>query len=149
MKLTGWKLVEGRIPGQHITHDPSMADVIAAIEAIHPDMSDPYVILDTPENAGRGNGYCQTVACDGAYRCEIRIYGRDWHEYTHHELTRPDEEGRLGIPDPDRPGWVSGYDPDLAAVTRVFATFASRPTELPQIDGWQWRDITEEVNAAS
>lgn len=148
MKLTGWKLTEGRIPGVHITHDPSIANVAAAIEAIHADLADPFVILEPSETDGRIDGYCQTLACeDASYRCEIRLFGRDYEDYRHYHLMRPDEEGRIGTPDPTRPGWIYGYDPDLALVTQVFTAFAAIPCELPQIEGWQWLDITEKIDA--
>lgn len=84
MKLIGWTLKEGRIPGQHVPPDPSMSDVIAAIEAIHVDMRNPYVILASPEVDGKCPDYCQKLAVvDSAYRCEIRLFGNSPHEYRH------------------------------------------------------------------
>jgi hypothetical protein len=53
----------------------------------------------------------------------------------------------IGIKEPNRAGYVAGYDPDLATVIEVFTQFASNPTALPEIPGWQWLDITEEVDA--
>jgi hypothetical protein len=148
MKLINWNLTEGRIPGMHVTSDPSIADVIAAIEAIHVELTDPFVILGAPEVDGLCDGYCQTLASvESSYRCEIRLFRNGFHDYRHYNLMRPDEEGRVGMPEPGRPGWIAGYDPDLATVIEVFTQFASNPTALPEIPGWQWLDITEEVDA--
>lgn len=148
MKLNGWTLTEGRIPGEHETRDPAISDIVAALEAIHERQQDPYVILTAAEIDGRCAGYCQAVACeDASYRCEIRLFGDSYHDYRHYNMMRPDEHGRIGIPESGRPGWIAGYDPDLANVVEVFTQFALKPTVLPEIPGWQWLDITEEVDA--
>jgi hypothetical protein len=148
MKLINWDLTEGRIPGMHVTRNPSIADVIAVIEAIHVDLKDPFVILGAPEIEGLCAGYCQTLASqESSYRSEIRLFGGNYNEYRHYNLMRPDEQGRIGTPEPGRPGWIAGYDPDLATVIEVFTQFASKPDALPEIPGWQWLDITEEIDA--
>jgi len=150
MLPTGWTLIEGRILGEHITRDPSIADVVAAIEAIHVDLKNPYVILDAPEMDGRSDGYCQALACsDSSYRCEIRLFGIDYDDYRHYHLMRTDEDGRVGTPDAVRPEWISGYYPDLATATQVFTRYSAKPAELPQIPGWQWLDMTEELEKES
>lgn len=147
MKLIGWTLTEGRIPGEPVTRDPAISDVIAVLEATHVDMLNPYVILTAPEIGETCSGYCQALACeDHTYRCEIRLYGRNYHEYRHYNIMRPDEYGRIGGAEPGRPGWISGYFPDLETAAIVFTGFGSNPTALPEIPGWQWLDITEEID---
>jgi hypothetical protein len=146
MKLIGWTMTEGRIPGEYETRDPSVSAVAAALEAIHEYQRDPYVILTAPEVDGLCAGFCQTVACeDASYRCEIRLFGRNGEEDRHYLLSRPDEHGRCGGDEPGRPGYMAGYDPDLATMTAVFMAFIRNPWWLPGIPGWQWLQIPDEV----
>lgn len=149
-KLNGWSLTEGRIPGEWMTRDPAIAEVVAALEAIDEDQENPYVILEAPEIEGVSPGFCQTVATEHrTYCCEIRLFGRGNDGDRHYNLMRPDEQGLIGVREPDRPDYIAGYDPDIVILTTVFMAFIADPTALPEIPGWQWLDVTHENNPTS
>lgn len=145
-KLKGWTLTEGRLADDNEFSDPTPADVVAALEAIHPDLENPYIILVAPSADDLDENYCQAVAVDDGYHCEIRLYVKTNDDFCHYFLTRPDEDGTCGVPDKLRPDFVSGYGPDLTAVTAAFTAFIADPRALPVIEGYQWIDNTEEID---
>ncbi len=146
-RLHGWTLVEGRIPGQPETASPSASQVVAAIEAVVPEMGNPYVILVAPPVENTWQNYCQTLAMEEGYCCEIRIYGATTDDYRHYRLLHPDEFGNAGSSPPDRPDDRDGYHPDLRTALSVFAAFMGNPLALPEVGEWEWIDVREEVDA--
>ncbi|MFT3990058.1 MAG: hypothetical protein QM680_01490 [Luteolibacter sp.] len=144
--LYSWTLVEGRIPGQPETRSPTISQVIAAIEAITPEMDDSYVILSAPPEGNTESNYCQILAVEEGYWCEIRLFGSSGDDFRHYRLLHPDEFGNAGSFPLDHPDWVDGYDPDLQTVLSVFTGFMEAPHALPEVGKWEWVDITEEID---
>ncbi len=138
--LQGWGLIEGRV---HMTTvpDPKVSDVIAALEAIRPDVIDPFVILEAPDSGdGEYPSYCQAFADDHGYVCEIRIFKAGG--FTHSRAFLPDAEGRLG----------EGDDPQLPCLgqaLRIFTGFIADPWALPAVDTVQWLDVSDEFEAVT
>ncbi len=143
---TAWEMIEGRIPGEWETRSPTASQIIGALEAVAPDMDNPYVILEAPAKEPTYSNYCQALAFDEGYCCEIRQYGATADAYIHYRLLRPDEHGQVGYDDDDE---EFGYHPDLQTVTAVFCAFQRDPETLPVLEPWQWIDVTEQVDGES
>ncbi len=74
-KLLGWELIEGAID-MWATPNPSVSEVVTALEKIRPEIDSPFIILEAPAVGGLEPSYCQAWADEVGYTCEIRFF---WH----------------------------------------------------------------------
>lgn len=137
--LRNWELIEGRI-GMATTQNPQVSDVVAALEAIRPDVIDPFIILEAPAAVdGDYPNFCQAYADDSGYVCEIRI--SNGASFTHSRAFLPDAEGKIGDNE--------GPFPSLSQTIRVFTGFIADPGALPAVDAVQWMDVSDEFEAVA
>lgn len=135
--LQDWVLIEGRI-GMARTPNPQVSDVIAALEALRPDVENPFLTLEAPESVdGDYPNYCQAYADDSGYVCEIRTSTGE--SFTHSRAFLPDAEGNIG--------GNEGPFPNLSQTIRVFTGFIADPVALPAVDTVQWMDVSDEFDA--
>ena len=129
-----------------MTKNPKASEIATALECVHADMDNPFVILDPPPADGFIPGFCQVLADDEGYVCEIRLFGDSSDNYVHYRLVGPDEQGRIWEPELEGPGSNAGYFPDIRTVLRVFMAYREDPLHLPEIGEFRWVDVTKEVD---
>jgi hypothetical protein len=134
-KLHGWKLIEGSI-GMLETRNPSVSEVVAALEAISPEMIDPFMILEA-RASGKGGypNYCQAFADEAGYVCEIRTHAGNGFRHCRSFLR--DAQGNLG--ETDDPQF-----PNLSQAIRIFMQFIGDPDAFPVVEPVEWLDVSEE-----
>ena len=141
-----WILTKGWSIGSGEKRAPAPSEVVTALECMHLQRADRFIILEPPPAENFIPGYCQALADDDGYCCEIRIFGGHSENYVHYRLVCPDEHGRIWEPDSEGPGSMAGYYPDLGTVIRVFLAYLQDPRHLPKIDGYRWIDVTKVVD---
>lgn len=132
-KLLGWKLIEGSI-GMLKTKNPSISEVVAALEAINPIMENPFMILEAPSVDRDAECFCQAYADEYGYVCEIRIFAGEG--FTHSRAFLPDAEGDIGSNE--------GPFPNLTQAIRIFTGFIANHSATPAVDAVQWLDVSYE-----
>ena len=134
-KLLGWKLIEGSI-GMLETRNPSVSEVVAALESISPEMIDPFMILEA-RASGKGGyaNYCQAFADEAGYVCEIRTH--TGNDFRHCRSFLRDAHGRLGEKDDPQL-------PNLSQAIRIFMQFIGDPNAFPVVEPVEWLDVSEE-----
>ena len=133
--LIDWTLIEGRIDMEQ-TSNPKVSEVVTALEAIHPEMKDPFIILEAPAGEdGSDSNYCQALADDSGYVCEIRTFQPD--DFYHFRAFLPDAEGVLG--DEDNPQL-----PNLSQAIQILTEFIADPDKLPVANPADWLDVSDE-----
>lgn len=132
--LRGWKLTEGRI-SKAVTQSPKVSEIIAALEALRPDIQHPFVILAAPAAGNDDPNYCQVFADEKGYVCEIRI--NKGTGFCHMRAFLRDADGRLG--DEHDP-----LLPDLGQAVRIFTGFIADPNSFPGVDTVEWLDVSED-----
>ena len=135
--LQGWTLTEGMYDAPD-TKNPAVSAVITALEAIRPDVKNPYIILEAPAVGGSYPNYCQAFAAEDGYCCEIRIF--EGTDFIHHRAFLPDTEGETGDNDDDL------QLPNLTQTIELFIGFIARPDDLPEVDGVEWLDVSDEFD---
>ena len=130
--LRGWKLTEGRI-GKADTRNPRVSEIIAAIEALRPDIRHPFVILAAPALGDDDPNYCQVFSDEKGYVCEIRICKGTG--FCHMRAFLRDADGRLGDE-------LDPLLPDLGQAVRVFTGFIANPNAFPGVDTVEWLDVS-------
>lgn len=144
--LQGWEMTEGRTSFMGDTRNPKVSEIIAALEAIRSDIEHPYVALTAPGADENHRDYCQALAREDGYACEIRIYTGD--EFRHMRALSPDSEGRIGKR-PDMPSnWTDGENPNLGQVCAIFTAFIADPASFPNVNDLEWWDMTAEFEQA-
>ena len=133
-ELRGWSLTEGMYDMLE-TENPAVSAVITALEAIRPDVESPFIVLQAPATDGSYANYCQAFAEDGGYLSEIRIF--EGSDFIHFRGFRPDAEGRVGEDE-------EAEFPNLAQTVRIFLSFIAKPDDLPEVDGVEWVDVSDE-----
>ena len=133
-ELQYWSLTEGRI-GMAETLSPKVSEVIAALEAIRSDQLHPFVILATPWNDFGCESYCQALADDAGYVCEVRIYSGE--EFRHSRSFLRDAQGGLGEADDPQL-------PNLSQAIRIFTSFIADAQNLPTVDKVEWLDVSDD-----
>jgi hypothetical protein len=133
-ELQGWSLTEG-IYDMLETENPAVSAVMTALEAIRPDVGNPFMILVAPAAEDSYPNYCQAFADEDGYVCEIRLFSGD--DFTHNRAFLPDPEGGLGDDD-------DAQLPNLTQSVQIFAGFIADPTVLPDVDTVQWIDVSDE-----
>lgn len=137
-KLKGWELIEGMLH-MWATPNPAVSEVITALEAIRPELDDPFIILEAPAVGDCEPSYCQAYATDVGYTCEIRVF---WHGgFCHTRGFRPDVEGNIGTNE--------GPFPNLSQTIRIFTIFINNPTAPPVVDDVVWMDVSDELEKMS
>lgn len=144
--LQGWEVTEGRTSFMGDTRDPKVSEIIAALEAIRSNIEHPFIALTAPGADEDQRTYCQALACEDGYACEIRIYKGD--EFRHMRALSPDPEGRIGKRPDMPPNWTDGDDPNLGQVCVIFTTFIADPDSFPKVDGLEWWDMTADFETA-
>ena len=133
-ELQDWTLTEG-LYDMLDTKKPAVSAVITALEAIRPDVEDPFIVLQAPALGGSYPNYCQAFAHEGGYICEIRIF--EDTDFIHFRGFRPDAEGRVGDDD-------EAELPNLTQTIQAFLGFIAKPDDLPEVDGVEWVDVSDE-----
>lgn len=133
--LLGWTLIEGRI-GMGETANPKVSEIVAAMEAIHPEMESPFVIIESPTSEdGSFQNYCQVLADECGYVCETRIFNGD--DFRHSRAYLPDAEGVLG--NNDDPQF-----PSLSQAIQILTGFIADPNKLPAVNPVEWLDVSDQ-----
>jgi hypothetical protein len=136
-KLQGWTLTEGMYDMLD-TENPSVTAVITALEAIRPDVESPFIILAAPAFGDSDANYCQAFAKEGGYICEIRIF--EGSDFIHYRAFLQDADGAVGEDDDPQL-------PNLTQTIQLFIGFIAKPDALPQADGVEWVDVSEQFDA--
>ena len=131
--LNGWLLSEGRTDWD--TPNPKVSEVIAALEGLRNDVLHPFVILEVPEHGHESGNYCQALADDAGYVCEIRLWSGGG--FRHFRSFLRDAQG--GIGDEDDPQL-----PNLSQAIRLFTGFVADPAALPLVDDVEWLDVSDD-----
>jgi|GEM_PF-2073173 len=132
--LIGWTLTEGRT-GVAETPNPRVSEVVAALEAIRPEVENPFIVLEAPVSEGENYpNYCQVLADELGYVCEIRIFTGD--EFLHSRAYLPDANGVLG--DDDDPQF-----PSLSQAIQILTEFIADPGTLPTVSPVEWLDVSD------
>ena len=133
--LIDWTLIEGRI-GMKQTSNPKVSEVVAALEAVHPEMEDPFIIMEAPAGEdGVYPNYCQALAKNSGYICEIRTFQPD--DFYHFRAFLPDAEGILG-------GRNNPQRPNLSQAIQILTGFIADPDKLPVATPVDWLDVSDE-----
>lgn len=135
-ELTGWDLTQGQA-NMEVTEDPTVSQVIAALEGLIPGQADPFMILGAPLANGAECNYFQVLAAGTDYCCEARIF--DAADFRHGRAFLPDDEGGLG--DDNEPA-----QPNLTMAVRMISAFITNPDEFPEMEGVVWLDVSEEFH---
>lgn len=133
-ELLGWELTEGRIPGMGVTSDPKVSEIIAALEAIRSDQKNPFVVLNAPATGDDYPNYCQALADEMGYVCEIRIFRGK--EFRHMRAFLADAAGHSDASEEELA--------NLGQAVRIFTGFIAEPTSFPPVDGLVWCDVSDE-----
>ncbi|MFM2197288.1 MAG: hypothetical protein RLZZ505_720 [Verrucomicrobiota bacterium] len=120
-----------------VTENPTVSQVIAALEELIPGQPSPFMILDAPLANGAECNYFQVLAGDTDYCCEARIF--DAADFRHGRAFLPDAEGGLG----DKNERVR---PNLTMAVRMISTFITNPDEFPVLEGVVWLDVSDEFH---
>ena len=135
-ELIGWELTRGQA-NMAVTENPTVSEVVAALEGLVPKQRDPFMILGAPAMNDENCNYFQVLAGDVDYCCEARIYDGD--DFRHGRAFLPDEEGNIG--DDDEP-----ILPNLTQAVRMLSTFISSPDKFPELEGVVWLDVSDEFH---
>lgn len=133
-KLKGWKMVEGSI-GMLKTKNPLISEVVAALEAINPIVESPFMILEAPTAAGDIPNYCQALADEAGYVCEIRTHNSSGFRHCRSFLR--DARGNLGDAD-------DAQLPSLSQTLQIFMRFIADPTAFPVVEPVEWLDVSDD-----
>jgi hypothetical protein len=136
-ELNGWELTQGDAFPE-LTENPTVSQVIAALEGLNPGHANPFMILVPPPLAGDAEAnYFQALAEPDGYLCEARVH--EGADYCHSRAFLPDEEGGVGEDD-------EASLPNLTQAIRMITTFMANPCELPELEDVVWVDVTEQVD---
>lgn len=120
-----------------VTENPTVSQVIAALEELIPGQADPFMILGAPLANGAECNYFQVFAEGEDYCCEARIF--DVADFRHGRAFLPDEEGGVGIKN-------EVIQPNLTMAVRMISAFITNPDEFPELEGVVWLDVSEEFH---
>ena len=131
--LQGWMLTEGMYDMME-TRDPAVSAVITALEAIRPEVGNPFIVLQAPESDDSYPNYCQAFADEGGYVSEIRFFSGT--DFTHHRGFLPDAEGGVCKDEAELP--------NLTQMIQILIAFIADPSALPVVEGVEWLDVSDE-----
>lgn len=120
-----------------VIRNPTVSQVITALEDLIPGHIDPFMVLGAPRANGADSNYFQVLAADTDYCCEARIF--DAGDFRHGRALRPDDEGGLG----DKNERVR---PSLTMAVSMISAFITNPAEFPELEGVVWLDVSEEFH---
>ena len=133
-ELIGWELTQGQ-SNIGLIENPTVSQVIAALEGLVPGQADPFMILGAPLANGAECNYLQVFAGGVDYCCESRIY--EGSDFRHGRAFLPGEEGELH-------GDNESPMPSLTQAVRMKSTFITNPDKFPELEGVVWVDVSEE-----
>jgi len=135
-ELLGWSLTEG-IYNMLETENPAVSAVMTALEAIRPDVANPFMILVAPAAEDSYPNYCQALADEDGYVCEIRLFSGE--DFTHYRAFLPDMAGEFDGDDEVR-------FPNLTQAVQVFIGFINNPAAVPDVDMLKWVDVNDRID---
>jgi hypothetical protein len=133
-ELMGWELIQGQSNVKSVKN-PTVSQVISALEGLVPDQADPFMILVASLANGVECNYFQVFAGESDYCCESRIY--EGAGFRHGRAFLPDEEGELD-------GNNESPMPSLTQAVRMMSAFITSPDKFPELECLVWLDVSEE-----
>ena len=133
-ELMGLELIQGQSKVKSVKN-PTVSQVISALEGLVPDQADPFMILVASLANGVECNYFQVFAGESDYCCESRIY--EGAGFRHGRAFLPDEEGELD-------GNNESPMPSLTQAVRMMSAFITSPDKFPELECLVWLDVSEE-----